>query len=224
MAFVLNDVVPWGRTLAEYERMFNLTTEDLTGRLADFGGGPSSFQAEAAKRGIQVTSYDILYQFDTDAIRNRIAEVRHIVMEQMRQNQENYVWTQITSLEELEQLRLGAMKQFLLDYETGKKEGRYVFHALPDRLDVEEQYYDIGLSSHFLLMYDNLGFEFHQKSIEEMLRVCKEVRIYPVCDLDGRETKLAEEIIKYFSKTHTVNKIPSAYQFQKSKNEMLIIK
>lgn len=224
MAFLLKDVVPWGRNLDEYQRMFNLTREELKGKLADFGGGPSSFQAEAARQGIRVTSYDILYQFDASAIRKRITEVRDIVMEQMRLNQKNYVWNQIRSLEELEKLRMNAMEQFLQDYETGKEEGRYIFHALPDKLEVRDNTFDIGLSSHFLLMYEKLGFEFHRKSIEEMFRVCKEIRIYPICDLDGNTTRLTTEIMEYFSKHYIVKKIPSSYQFQKCKSEMLVIK
>lgn len=36
-------------------------------------------------------------------------------MEQMRENTENYVWTQIKDLEELENLRMSAMRLFLAD-------------------------------------------------------------------------------------------------------------
>lgn len=43
-------------------------------------------------------------------------------MQQMGENIENYIWSDIKSLEELEQLRMSAMKCFLEDYEKGKAE------------------------------------------------------------------------------------------------------
>lgn len=224
MAFLLNDVVPWGITLMEYRRMFGLTDSDMKLKIAGFGDGPSSFNAEAAIMGADVTSYDIIYQFTREDIQNRITQVKDVVMQQMQCNQENYVWTQIQNLDELERLRMDAMNCFLEDYESGKSEGRYIFYILPDRLEVKDKYYDLGLSSHFLLMYDNLGYEFHRKAISEMLRVCKEVRIFPICDLDGNDTELAKKIIDYFSEEYEVAVIASEYQFQKGKHEMLIIK
>lgn len=224
MAFLLNDVVPWGRTLMEYRRMFGLTDSDMKLKIAGFGDGPSSFNAEAAIMGADVTSYDIIYQFTREDIQNRITQVKDVVMQQMQCNQENYVWTQIQNLDELERLRMDAMNCFLEDYESGKSEGRYIFYTLPDRLEVKDKYYDLGLSSHFLLMYDNLGYEFHRKAISEMLRVCKEVRIFPICDLDGNDTELAKKIIDYFNEEYEVAVIASEYQFQKGKHEMLIIK
>ena len=65
------------------------------------------------------------------------------------------------------------------DYEKGKAEQRYICHELPDRLPYEDGYFDIGLSSHFLLMYTMLGYDFHISAMAEMLRVCKEIRIFP---------------------------------------------
>lgn len=69
---------------------------------------------------------------------------------------DNYVWTHIKDLDELEHIRMSAMKKFLSDYKQGKKEGRYVFHELPARLPYEPGSFDIGLSSHFLLIYTSL--------------------------------------------------------------------
>ena len=43
MAFELNDVVPWGRTLEEYREMFLLSDEDMLKSIAGFGDGPASF-------------------------------------------------------------------------------------------------------------------------------------------------------------------------------------
>ena len=39
------------------------------------------------------------------------------------------------------------------NFEAGLSEGRYRYHELPNCIPVEENYYDIGLSSHILLLY-----------------------------------------------------------------------
>lgn len=65
-------------------------------------------------------------------------------MQQMRENRENYVWKHIKNLEELENVRMSAMKKFLADYDTGKADGLYRYHALPDKLPYEDDYLDIG--------------------------------------------------------------------------------
>lgn len=224
MSFLLNEVVPWGRTLDEYRRMFSLSDDDMKLKIASFGDGPASFNFEGSKKGCNITSFDILYQFSHDDIKKRIHEVCDIVMKQMSENMDNYVWTQIKSLDELEFLRMGAMKLFLSDYEKGKEEGRYIFHVLPEKINVPDKFYDIGLSSHFLLMYEDLGYEFHINTITEMLRTCKEIRIFPICDLDGHSTELAKKVIDHFSKSYHVTTIKSDYAFQKGENEMLIMR
>lgn len=57
----LDDVVPWGRTLAEYELMFNLSEVDLNLKILGCGDGPASFNAEMTKQGHRVVSIDPIY-------------------------------------------------------------------------------------------------------------------------------------------------------------------
>lgn len=223
MSFKLNSVVPWGRNFAEYRAMFCLTDEDMKKKIAGFGDGPASFNCEASQQGYSVTSFDPIYSFSENALRDRINEVRHIVMEQMRNNTENYVWKNIKTLDELENVRMSAMKLFLSDFEKGKKENRYIYHELPDKLPYEKGAFDIGLSSHFLLMYTSLGYDFHIKSISEMLRVCKEIRIFPIVDLDAEKTQLVSDVINHFSSSYKVEIKPTEYEFQKGENKMLTI-
>lgn len=224
MSFKLNSVVPWGRNFSEYKAMFMLTDEDLQKKIAGFGDGPASFNLEVHKMGADVTSYDIVYQFSKDELQNRIEEVRSIVMEQMKENKDNYVWKNIKSLDELEKTRMSAMSMFLEDFERGKTEGRYIYHNLPEKINAEDNTYDIGLSSHFLLMYTDLGYDFHIKAISEMLRVCREIRIFPVCDLDGSKTELIDNVKNYFSKDYDVKLLKTEYEFLKDGNKMMVIK
>ena len=134
MAFKLQSVVPWGRNIDEYREMFLLTDSDMKKRIAGFGDGPASFNRQATENGCHVTSFDPIYGFSRQQLEGRISEVKDIVMQQMAENSENYVWDKIRSLDELERVRMSAMKMFLEDYEQGKKEGRYICHELPDRL------------------------------------------------------------------------------------------
>ena len=225
MAFQLNSVVPWGRNLSEYRTMFNLTDAGLKQkRIAGFGDGPASFNCEATRMGASVTSFDPIYRFSEEQLRQRIQEVRPVVMRQTAENRENYVWTHIQSLEELEQVRMSAMETFLADYETGKREGRYVCHELPAPLPCEAGAFDLGLSSHFLLLYPSLGYEFHIQAISEMLRVCREVRIFPIVDLDAAQTDLTDQVIRYFRSRCELELQKTEYVFQKGDNLLLVLR
>lgn len=62
------------------------------------------------------------------------------------------------------------------------------------------------------------------RSITEMLRVCKEVRIFPIVDLDANETDLVKDVIQYFKKSRNVEIVATDYEFQKGENKLLIIK
>ena len=224
MAFKLDGVVPWGRNMEEYKLMFRLDDNDMSKKIAGFGDGPACFNYEMTERNGSVISFDLIYQFSKEDIEKRIGEVRTTIMQQMRENMDNYVWKNIKSLEELESTRMSAMRKFLSDYEKGKAEGRYVFHELPDKLPYGADYFDIGLSSHFLLMYTSLGYNFHIASMTEMLRVCKEIRIFPIVDLDANKTDLIKNVIDYFQRDYNVEIVKTEYEFQKGDNKLLIIK
>jgi hypothetical protein len=92
MAFELNSVVPWGRTLKEYQPMFALSDNDLSKRIISFGDGPASFNAEMLRLGKKVTSIDPLYRFSAPDVRKRIDETCLEVIGQMRANASNFIW------------------------------------------------------------------------------------------------------------------------------------
>lgn len=223
MAFTLSKVVPWGRTLHEYVEMFQLSDIDLERKIIGFGDGPASFNYEATAKGYSVVSLDMVYQFTNDQLRNRIEETKDIVLEQAKKNANNYSWTKIKNIHELEKLRMGAMSLFLQDYDIGKHEKRYIFHELPAKTQFEDGAFDIGLSSHFLLMYTSLGFDFHINTIDEMLRICKEIRITPIVDLDGNPSELTERIIQHYQNSYRVTVAATSYKFLKNGNQFLRI-
>ena len=134
MAFKLDSVVPWGRNMEEYRLMFQLDDSDMSKKFAGFGDGPACFNYEMTERNGNVTSFDLIYQFSKEDIEKRIEEVRITVMQQMRENMDNYVWKNIKNLDELESTRMSAMKKSLSDYEKGKAEGRYEFQKGDNKL------------------------------------------------------------------------------------------
>ena len=156
MSIQYKDIVPWGRNFDEYSRMFNLTESELRLRLLGCGDGPASFNVECNERGGRVISIDPLYHFRLDEIETRIAETYEDVIRQTRANQDKFIWTDISSPDELGRIRMEAMKQFLASYEDGKANGKYVPGELPE-LPFADQSFEIALCSHFLFLYtDNL--------------------------------------------------------------------
>jgi hypothetical protein len=99
--FTLEQVVPWGRSFDEYRAMFALTDAELGLRIIGCGDGPASFNAEATRRGTAVVSCDPIYQYGVEQIRSRIESTYRQILEQTRQNLDEFVWTSIRSVDEL---------------------------------------------------------------------------------------------------------------------------
>lgn len=222
-SFNLKNIVPWGRTLEEYSRMFQLSEADFPKKFIDCGGGPSSFNAEMTQNKRFVTSCDPIYQFSRMEIQTRIHETYDQVYEQTVQNKKNFIWNTIANPEDLGQKRMSAMNDFLEDFEQGKKEGRYIAESLP-HLPFQDNTFDLALSSHFLFLYtDILSLDFHTKAIQEMLRVAKEVRIFPLLNLNNQKSPYVDEIIRSFNSQYQSKILPVDYEFQKGANEVLKI-
>ena len=223
--FTLDQVVPWGRSFDEYRRMFALTDDDLDRRIIDCGGGPASFASEAARRGTHVIACDPLYQWDTSQIRERIAATSANILEQARQNRDEFVWDSIRSVEELGEIRMAAMDAFLDDYETGRNVGRYVNTELPE-LPFPDRSFDLALSSHFLFLYTTqLGDDFHRRAIRAMCRVATEVRIFPLLALGGQPSALVGLVSDEWSRNGfdvSIEQVP--YEFQRGGNQMMRIR
>ncbi|MFA4877663.1 MAG: hypothetical protein WC586_09625 [Methanoregula sp.] len=223
MSFILKSVVPWGRSFDEYVAMFNLSESDLSLPILGCSDGPAGFNARMHEMGHPVISCDPLYQYSHDQIECRIHTARDEVMQQVRENLQNFTWNHIRTPFELEQVRMTAMQSFLADYRTGLREGRYIAGALP-RLPFRNQAFGLALCSHFLFLYNSLGPEFHLRSIREMARVAREVRIYPVVNTNGEQADFFYELM---GRIHDLGMAailePVGYDFLKNGREMLKI-
>lgn len=224
VAFNLKEVVPWGRSFDEYIKMFALSDDDLRKRILGCSDGPASFNCTLTKRGGSVVSIDPIYQFTAEEIAKRISETYDIVMEQMRQNFQEFVWTHIGSVEELGHLRTTAMYDFLADYPTGKGEGRYISAELP-QLPCSGSAFDLALCSHFLFLYSvHFDKAFHLLSLRELCRVAHEVRVFPILELGSIRSRHVDDVISTLaSEGYEVRIEQVDYEFQKGGNEMLRI-
>lgn len=205
--------------------MFDLAETDLKLPILGCGDGPAGFNSVLTKRGGTIISVDPIYAFDAAQIRTRISETYEAVMAQMRENQDDYVWDAISLVEELGCVRMSAMDTFLSDYESGRNDGRYIAGRLPS-LPIESDKFDIALSSHFLFLYSaQLSAEFHLQALREMLRVAREVRVFPLLALDGAPSPHMGFVTKSLeSHCFSVEVRRVTYEFQRGGNEMLLIK
>jgi hypothetical protein len=217
-----DDIVPWGRSYEEYVRMFNLSESDLARKILGCGDGPASFNSGMFASGKKVVSIDPIYRFSKEQIKNKIDERYDEIVRKTEAHRDKFIWTTFRNVQELAESRMRAMNDFLSDYETGLNEKRYIYGALPD-LPFENDEFDLVLSSHLLFFYsENLDFDFHIRSITEMLRLAREVRIFPIVDLNAEVSEHFETVCRYFSeKNIRIEETKVEYEFQKGGNLMV---
>jgi hypothetical protein len=223
MSIKYESVVPWGRSFAEYCRMFALTDDDLKRKIVGCGDGPASFNCECNASGGQVVSVDPLYGWTREEIARRIEETGKDVLAQTERNKGKFRWTTIPTVAELGRVRMEAMGKFLESYDDGKSRGVYVEASLPT-LPFPDDAFDLALCSHFLFLYpDHLSLDFHAASLREMLRVAQEARVFPLVDLNGERSPHLDGILREFAPLDpTIRRVD--YEFQIGGNEMLLLR
>lgn len=221
---VLHEVIPWGRSLAEYRRMFSLSDDDLDRSILGCGDGPASFNAEWTALGGDVISIDPIYVFSGDEILGRFNECYPQMLSAVHDNREKFAWTDIASPDEMGERRRAAMMRFLDDYEQGKTQDRYRPLSLP-KLPFADSEFDLALCSHLLFTYSHLLDDaFHLAAALEMARVACEVRIFPLLTLNGRPSPQVEHLKRELPRHgKQVDIVKVNYEFQIGGNEMMVI-
>lgn len=225
MIMKLEKVIPFGRSLDEYVKMFNFSPNDLQKKILGVGDGPASFNAEGTKAGLDIVSVDPIYQFTGADIKQRFDEVVDNIINQVIATPNNWVWSYHASPQALKENRIKTLELFLVDYPQGKQDGRYIDRELP-HLDFGDRSFDLALCSHFLFLYSaHCDRDFHFKSIKEMLRVSKEVRIFPLLTLMQETSPYLDFVMDEFSNqgySVAIKKVP--YELQPGGNKMLVLK
>lgn len=225
MVVKLQQVVPFGRSLDEYTKLFNLSETDLKKRILSVADGPASFNAEATRQGASVLSIDPIYQFSAAEIQQRFDAVVDDIIEQVRNTPNDWVWSYHASPDALKASRVQSIQTFLADFEQGKAEGRYRVGELPN-IDVAPGQFDLVLCSHFLFLYsDHVDYDLHRDAVFALLKVSPEVRIFPLLTLMLERSPYLDPLMQELMEAgYDVSIQQTAYEFQKGGNEMLVVR
>lgn len=220
----LAGIVPLGRSLREYTEMFALTPADLERDIIGIGDGPASFNAQMRRSGKRMVSIDPLYELGGDEIKTRFNASIDDAMAIIKSTPERWVWKAHASLDALRLDRERTLNAFLADYAAGLEDARYRSGALP-QLDLADDAGDLILCSHLLFLYsDLLDLAFHLASIDELLRIGNEVRIFPIVTLEGERSCHLTHILKHVRACgHGCSIERVSYELQRGGNEMLRI-
>ncbi len=153
-------------SLADYQKIFDLTNQDLQKKLLDFPAGVSSVNAELNALGLTMVSADPLYslnqtqmqRFAQDNLKKNIAETQDPILIAN--------WKRSTEL-------------FLDDYEKGQQQGRYIAMPLPPFSQSHSPYelllcMDLLFSQSFSKPYETTEL------MNDLAKLAAEVRIYPL--------------------------------------------
>ncbi len=178
----------FGRTLAEYSQFFALDFTQYRGRaVLDVAAGPSSFTAEACRKGVDAVAVDPLYLESPSVLAQRVHRDYDAMITQMRAKPRLFKLKSFPSLDAAELDRRTAAARFLEDYTARQYQNRYVGASLP-LLPYFDDSFDLVLCAHLLFIYDvQFDFDWHLAACRELVRVSAgEVRIHPVCGRDGK--------------------------------------
>lgn len=223
--FNLEQVAPWGRSRRQYAAFFGLADVVAGSQILDCAAGPSSFNAELTSSSYRVISADPLYALPKTEIARRIAAAREVMLSGLRAARNRFLWTNVGTPEESVEANMAAMDRFLGDFDAGLGEQRYVAAALPD-LPFAERSFDLVLCSHFLFLYSGLlDAAFHCAALRAMARVGREVRVFPLLDLDGQKSCHLDAVTSTLSSEGYDLRVRAVgYEFQKGGNEMLSLR
>jgi hypothetical protein len=240
----------FGRSLDEYVRFFSLNIDDLRGRpVLDVAAGPSSFTAEACRRGIDAVAVDPLYGSKPEVLAAHVQRDYAKMFAQMRAKPRLFklgasrsptpqesdrsvhgrtgprVPAYFSSIDAAEVERRAAAQRFLADYEAHFVHSRYVGASLP-KLPFLDGAFDVVLCAHLLFTYAQLfDLEWHLAACLELARVSAgEVRIHPLCGLDGRRYPQLDQLRRELTARAVRSEVVQVdYEFFVGTHSMLVL-
>ncbi|MDF1826750.1 MAG: hypothetical protein P1U39_00500 [Legionellaceae bacterium] len=193
--------VLWGHHVSEYQEMFDVSEASLEANLLEYGCGASAVNAELHQTGTTVVSVDPLFALSQPELVQQVNQdfderVQQVLADQAQFNVESY-----GGMEAFLATRRAGMDVFFADYNAGIEEGRY--QALLDgALPFENFSFDLALSSHYLFadavnaanaIKDAVAH--HVAIIQDLARVAKEVRIFPLIERAGTPSELLGPVL-----------------------------
>ncbi len=182
--FSLPSVILYSRSLGEYRDMFNLTGKDLKRSILGVADGVSSFNMQMDKKGRPMTSVDPVYALNSKDITALFRSNLDDIFSQITRESTSWQWHYYEDAKAMRKHCEKAFQRFIEHYPNAKKK-QYVNAQLPD-LPFKDDSYELVLSAHLLFLYEHLfDLRFHWLSLMEMLRVGKEVRVFPLVNIQG---------------------------------------
>lgn len=223
----------FGRSLDEYAQFFALDIPALRyASVLDVAAGPSSFTAEACRRGVDAVAVDPLYASSPAALGAQVQRDYSRMFAQMRAKPRLFKLTTgasvrggFCSINAAESDRRAAAQRFLADFETHRVHGRYVAGALP-QLPFLDGAFDLVLCAHLLFTYaQQFDLAWHVAACRELARVSAgEVRLHPVCGPDGRRyPELAALRRELLAHGITSELVAVPYEFFVGSTSMLVL-
>lgn len=182
----LDKIALVGRTYNEYERMFNIAAQNLSGKkILDAAAGVSNFCAVGNVFGLDVTAVDEIYNLMVSELEVKCEEDLEKLITQLPFVKDQYNWDFFGGIEGLKISRIKGYKTFLKDFAANPQKYR---QADITNLPFEDKSFDISLASHLFFLNDNiLDLSFHKKALLELIRVTKEeIIIFPIKNLRGK--------------------------------------
>jgi SAM-dependent methyltransferase len=222
----LPSVAFFGRTFDECCQCLGLDGAALRGlRILDAAAGPSSFAAEAAALGADPVALDPLYGCGLAALEAYVEVDYARMFRELRRREALLSFASFPSLAAAEASRRSAAARFLRDYEEGFVRGRYVGGGLP-RLPFPDRSFDLAVCGHLLFLHAaRFDLAWHAAACRELARVSAgEVRIHPVCGLDGRPYGGLEPLRRELAAAGIASRIePVAHRFFPGADTVLIL-
>ena len=139
----------------------------------------------------------IVGQFDRGIVRMGQENARHAAFQRHRRKSHDLGrrdWNYFKDPEAVSRARIEALSTFLGDFKDGRAQGRYLPAMLPC-LPFSDCAFDLALCSFlFFLRPERHSIRFHVDGLSELVRVAREVRVFPILQLDGHVPDYAEHV------------------------------
>jgi hypothetical protein len=220
----IGETLVTSRSIDEYEGMFDLDLAALVGcRVLDCPGGGASFVASAHAAGIDAIAVDPTYADEhPEVVAERLRAEAVRSNEWVRAHLDLFAWgTVFDDPDDHLRSRQASVERFVAH--RALHPDRYVTGSLPS-LPFADGSADLALSSHLLFTYDDRHDEaFHVAAVLELLRVAREVRVFPTLSLDFGRSPLVDPVVDAVQDAgFTVELHRTDYEFQRGGDELLV--
>lgn len=219
---VMRRIALWGQHLDEYRDMFGLTAADLSKNFLEYNSGASAFNAELSKLNTKCISCDPWFDLELEELAEKINTNFNNRLKQLENNLQNIDVSRYGSFAKLIAYRRQGIAEFLQDFVKGKDDKRYI-GPQGASLPFADFSFDFAVvANNFFADLDYQTVEYHVAIIKELGRVAKDVRIFPLVDVNGVPSSLLGPIIMGLHQDNFGVEVKDvAYHLQPKGNAML---